>query len=209
MGETEIGQMLRAPGARQRSYARALMLPLPTKAIARFNYNMMFVPKPGPKALPREWYIIPAHQHFWEWHATSADQPDTWTKLYGLYARISAEDWTQVRLRSVSQLQSSGISYGCAENPPVIPFHRERDWDIIMYPILFSLALCNFACCTGCCWLICCKCGCGRKCQRCCPCCFYCCPSLFDSKVVPRENQPYSAMPEEQEEEQEDEEEEE
>jgi len=180
--DTEIGKMLRAPGAKHRSYSRALMLPLPTKAIARFNYNMMFVPKLGPKALPREWYIMAAHQHYWEWHATSAVKLDTWDKLYGLYARIDAENWTQVRAKSVSRLQSSGISYACASDPPTIPFVRERDWDLVLYPIILSLALCFFACCLCCCWLICCKCGCGKRCQRRCPCCFSCCPSLFNEK---------------------------
>merc|ERR550525_2149021 len=104
----------------------------------------MFVPKLGPEALPREWYIMAAHQHYWEWHATAADKPDTWTKLYGLYARIDAEDWSQVRAKSVSRLQSWGISYGCASDPPTIPFVRERDWDIVLYPILFAVALCCF-----------------------------------------------------------------
>jgi len=194
--DTEIGKMLRARGARERSYARALMLPLPTKAMARFNYNMMFVPKLGPKALPREWYIMGAHQHYWEWHATSADNPKTWPELYGLYNRIAKENWTQVRTDSASRLQSEGISYSCASDPPTIPFHHERDWDIVLYPIIFSLAFCGFACYTGCCWLCCIKCGFGRRCRKCCPCCFCCCPSLFKQEAPLVTVNPYEQVPE-------------
>lgn len=128
--DTPIGSMLREEGARERGYSGTLLLPLPTQALARFNYNMMFQPELGPEALPREWYVVAAHHHFLEWHATSASSPDTWSRLFGIYGKVAGMDWAAVREDASGRLNTSGISYGCAADPPTAPFVRETDWDI-------------------------------------------------------------------------------
>jgi len=179
---TEIGQMLRSAGAKRRSFARSLLLPLPTKAAARFNHNMMFVRELGPEALPREWYIIAAHKHFWEWHDSTPSKifKKNSCELCGLYKQVAAENWAEVRKDSVVPLGLAGISYACAAEPPTIPFEREKDWDGSVYPILIPALIVLCCCCTLCCWGICCKAGVGRKCyERCFCCCCCCCGPCF------------------------------
>jgi hypothetical protein len=188
---TEIGQMMRSAGSRERSFARTLLLPLPTKAMARFNHNMMFVKEFGPDALPREWYIIAAHKHFWEWHDSRPDkiftQKKDWCELCGLYKKVAAENWTEVRKNSVAPLGLKGISYVCAAEPPTIPFEREEDWDRIVYPILIPALIVLCCCCTLCCWGICCKAGLGQMCYDRCVCCCCCCGPCFGA-----DNHPFS-----------------
>ena len=45
----------------------------PTRAGARFNWNMMFSSDMGPDALPRQFYLIPARKHLNMWASTSAE----------------------------------------------------------------------------------------------------------------------------------------
>eukprot|EP00403_Amphidinium_massartii_P005679 CAMPEP_0178379686 /NCGR_PEP_ID=MMETSP0689_2-20121128/5074_1 /TAXON_ID=160604 /ORGANISM="Amphidinium massartii, Strain CS-259" /LENGTH=992 /DNA_ID=CAMNT_0019999803 /DNA_START=58 /DNA_END=3032 /DNA_ORIENTATION=- len=94
---TAIGQRLREPGAAERHYAKTLVLPLPTQAMTRFNFNMMFVKEMGPGALPREWYIMPGHKNYRVWIPTSITDIKTWKPLQQLYTRVAREDWQKLR----------------------------------------------------------------------------------------------------------------
>ena len=46
-------------------------MPFPTRATAKFNWNMMFAPQLGEDALPRQFYLLPPTMHINKW-ATSA-----------------------------------------------------------------------------------------------------------------------------------------
>lgn len=62
----------------------------PTKASARFNWNMMFVEAMGDDALPRQFYLIPGRKHFDFWASTDVELAD-------LYAQIAAiPNWADV-----------------------------------------------------------------------------------------------------------------
>jgi hypothetical protein len=62
----------------------------PTRAKARFNWNMMFVEAMGDKALPRQFYIIPGRKHFNMW---GSDRQS----MANLYAQIAAiPNWAAV-----------------------------------------------------------------------------------------------------------------
>jgi len=126
---------------------------------------------------------IAAHKHFWEWHDSRPHkiftQKKDWCELCGLYKKVAAENWTEVRKNSVAPLGLKGISYVCAAEPPTIPFEREEDWDRIVYPILIPVLIVLCCCCTLCCWGICCKAGLGQMCYDRCFCCCCCCGSCF------------------------------
>ena len=138
---TPIGSMRREEGTQERGYSVTLLIPLPTQARARFNCNVTFQPELEPEALPREWYIIAARHHLWGRHATSADSPDTWKKLFGIYGRIAGKDWAAV-LEDAGRLTAPGISCGCAAVPPTKAFVRELDWDIFFWSPPALLILC-------------------------------------------------------------------
>ena len=62
----------------------------PTKASARFNWNMMFSEAMGDAALPRQFYLMPGRKHFNVW-------PNTDTGRADLYAQIAAiPDWAAI-----------------------------------------------------------------------------------------------------------------
>merc|ERR1711971_270583 len=131
---------------------------------------MGFVKDLGPQALPREWYIMAAHQHYWEWHATSPDDPESWDKLYGLYGKVAASNWSSLRQDESGRLAAAGISYKCASDPPTIPWvNNETDWGVFVWPILIPLSICCCVCCFFSCRLCC------RICCPCCPRCWACC----------------------------------
>jgi hypothetical protein len=62
----------------------------PTKAGARFNWNMMFVEAMGNDALPRQFYLIPGRRHFNIWGTDDATRQS-------IYEEISAiENWASI-----------------------------------------------------------------------------------------------------------------
>jgi len=116
---TPIGARLRAPGAKEGHYADVLPLPLPTAARTRFNFAMMFEPEFGEDALPREWYLLPAHKNYDDtWLATSTRDARTWKPLKALYKRIANEDWNNVResFRNSKIAQDYSVDYSCAND---------------------------------------------------------------------------------------------
>lgn len=155
---TLIGQRLRDPQAKHRHYAGTLTLPLPTQARTTFNFNMMFMQEFGDDALPREWYITPAHKHFSVWAQTSADDRDTWKNLIPVINLISAEDWKEVRKMDGS------VMYDCAAAPPTEPWapecgsDRQRMAKAAAAIVAWFLGLLVVCCCCCCCgaaaWMV-------------------------------------------------------
>eukprot|EP00971_Amphidinium_carterae_P085031 1682354-Amphidinium_carterae.1 len=143
---TPIGKRLRMEGAARRHYAQTLLLPLPTGAKARFNFNMMFVKEMGPKALPREWYIMPAHHHYWRWIQTSLEDEKTWEPLKDLYIDISQRDWETLR--------NADPDSACAYRPAA-PEHHHHELGLArgLVVCLLLVAFCVAGCCAmcGCC----------------------------------------------------------
>jgi len=123
--DTPIGKRLRAPGAADRKYAKSLVLPMPTTAVSRFNFNMMYMKEFGDQSLPREWYKLPAHKHYFEWHPTSAEDASSWSSLQSVYTKIANEDWKQVR----ADFEVSKADYKCASEPPTEPFVKPEQPD--------------------------------------------------------------------------------
>jgi len=153
--DTAIGARLRTSGANRKDYANTLLLPMPTTAIATFNFNMMFAKEFGAEALPREFYNIPGHKNYNEWHQTST-KDSTWAGLKTLYVKIADEDWAAVR---TGPGQTAEVSYTCAAVPPTEPFVREWDFDVYYKPFIFFALCCCCCCCFGfwyACWKMCC-----------------------------------------------------
>lgn len=146
---TPIGKRLRQPGPRERNEAHTLLLPLPSQATTRFNFNMLFMREFGPEALPREWYVVPAHKQYQEWHVTSPVDMTTWPNLFGLYKKISEEDWAGLRNNPE---WGSDFSMSCAAKPPTEPYRKPWDWGIYIYPPIILAVIVCCGCCAGCCY---------------------------------------------------------
>eukprot|EP00930_Biecheleria_cincta_P072986 TRINITY_DN6032_c1_g1_i1.p1 TRINITY_DN6032_c1_g1~~TRINITY_DN6032_c1_g1_i1.p1 ORF type:complete len:923 (-),score=142.37 TRINITY_DN6032_c1_g1_i1:265-3033(-) len=159
-----IGDILHGPETRMHQrlqesvkagdFASTLLLPLPTPAIMTFNFNMIFEPTLGDKALPREFYLMPAHKNYDRWLVTATDpfsqlsQRTTAQELLDLFTVIAAEDWKAVR-------QGAGGFDGCGDSPPTTPYRGQWDWGVIVYPLL-TLLLCLCCSCCRCCYVCCC-----------------------------------------------------
>eukprot|EP00931_Biecheleriopsis_adriatica_P059195 TRINITY_DN35386_c0_g1_i1.p1 TRINITY_DN35386_c0_g1~~TRINITY_DN35386_c0_g1_i1.p1 ORF type:complete len:945 (-),score=155.97 TRINITY_DN35386_c0_g1_i1:37-2844(-) len=145
---TKIGQRLRA-GAKIGDFDATLLLPLPTPAVMTFNFNMIFEPTLGERALPREFYLFPAHKHYDRWLATEADpfsmlsDRTTPSGLLELFRDIAEEDWKAVR-ESASGFDS------CGEGPPTKPFHNDWDWGWYVYPLAILRLIVVGVLCTAC-----------------------------------------------------------
>lgn len=59
----------------------------PTRATARFNWNMMFSSAMGPDALPRQFYLIPARKHLNVWTASEDGLAEVYSQITGI------QDW--------------------------------------------------------------------------------------------------------------------
>mmetsp|Transcript_23274 Transcript_23274/g.51088 ORF Transcript_23274/g.51088 Transcript_23274/m.51088 type:complete len:609 (+) Transcript_23274:1160-2986(+) len=114
--DSKIGQRLRQEKADKRQYSRTLPLPMPTTADVSFNFNMMFVPEMGKNALPREWYVIPAHRHYDVWDFVDNNEWDTWGDVHDLYSTIAGEDWNAIRLAGAGGKDTE--AFKCAKPPP-------------------------------------------------------------------------------------------
>jgi len=141
---TGIGQRLRQKGAAKRHYAQTLLLPLPTKAMARFNFNMMFVKEMGPEALPREWYVMPGHKHYWYWIPTSLTDEKTWEPLQDMYIQISKESWAELR--------AADATTKCAVGPPTKPW--APNWELPLQSLWVVAGIAEVVCCCVCCGCI-------------------------------------------------------
>lgn len=117
---TPIGQRLRAGSSRTTGWAETLLLPLPSHAITRFNFNMMNTRQFGPDALPREWYVVPAHRHYKAWFVTDADLGADWGDLSALYVHMATENWTDIRLNP--GFDNTTYSLKCFADPPSQPW---------------------------------------------------------------------------------------
>ena len=62
----------------------------PSKAKARFNWNMMFVRAMGPHALPRQFYIIPGRKHFNLWGGDEKSLEELYADIIGI------PDWAAI-----------------------------------------------------------------------------------------------------------------
>ena len=62
----------------------------PTRARARFNWNMMFVRAMGPHALPRQFYIIPGRKHFNRWGSDEQSMAELYDEIVGI------RDWASI-----------------------------------------------------------------------------------------------------------------
>lgn len=68
----------------------------PTRAKARFNWNMMFVEAMGDNALPRQFYLIPGRRHFNVWGSDEKTRADLYAQITGI------SDWAAVPGQFVS-----------------------------------------------------------------------------------------------------------
>ena len=86
----------------------------PTRASARFNWNMMFASAMGPDALPRQFYLIPARKHFNIWTASEEG-------LSQIYSEISSiQNWATIPAQFASSHgQCPGEITPFANRPPV------------------------------------------------------------------------------------------
>lgn len=125
---TEIGRLMREPGAKKRHWAKSLLLPLPHSAKVGFNYDMMHTTELGPDALPREWYTIPAHKHYDVWHFD--ETPQGREGRLDLYKQIQAEDWARLRKQGVEGHPE--VSFRCAAEPPKHTKRRSqpKEWRV-------------------------------------------------------------------------------
>jgi hypothetical protein len=78
--------------AHERSWVSA-PIAFPTKATARFNWNMMFVEAMGDNALPRQFYLMPARKHINAWANDDASREAVYREIVGIanWARIPAQ----------------------------------------------------------------------------------------------------------------------
>lgn len=166
-----IGDILHGPGTKMHKrlqesvntgdLAATLLLPLPTPATMTFNFNMIFEPTMGDRALPREFYLVPAHKNYDRWLVTAVDpfsqlsQRTTAPDLLELFKVIAEADWEEVR-------RGAGDFDSCGDGPPTTPYRGQWDWGVVVYPIeaLLLLLCCGYC---RCCYLCCCRSCCGKR----------------------------------------------
>lgn len=97
--------------------------------VARFNFNMMFVPQFAEEGdstmLPREFYRLPAHRHLDVWPMDLADVCMNPYELMKTYGRISKFDWWE--LRKNPQYLDKGWS--CVPEESVKECCKVEKWD--------------------------------------------------------------------------------